>query len=64
MEYGFRCEFCAQPIPTLEYLQLSRNKEYQHRAYIVHLNCDDPDGDEILEVLETCGELRLVRVDE
>lgn len=57
-----RCEFCANPVPWDTYEYLSENMEYEKDyVYIVHLTCHDPD---IVEVIEVCGELQLVRVAE
>ena len=65
MELKFRCEFCSKPIFASDYLPLAHLPAYKEgNVYIAHIACDDPAGDKILEVVETCGELKLVRVDE
>ena len=60
----FRCEACSAPVHSDEFVYLSKNARYQEGdVFIFHTHCEDPQGAKVTEVIEVCGNLRLVRVE-
>lgn len=59
------CESCARPVPRDDYDYLAENTVYDlPLVYIFHQDCDANDGYKIVETYETCGELKIVRIEE
>ena len=58
------CECCANLVSPKDFRFLSNNPRYKEpNVYIIHRVHDNVQGDKILEVIDTCGELKLVRLE-